>query len=376
MTIDEMEVGNLAKIDRTTRFPIIQSLRGFAALWVVLFHAAEGKQIDRLMAVLPEFLDDAIFRAGHFGVAVFFALSGFVIAHSLRDLPLSGRTYCRFVLRRAVRLDPPYWMAIALAVAFAYGSAVVKQEPNVFPSVTNVVAHVAYIQVILDMPVINTAFWTLTYEFQFYLFLAAMLTLAANGRAGWAREAAWGFMYLLALVSAAGGLWWVRQGVFLDLWPAFFIGTLCYRAVDDRLARVALVPLVLVIAAIHSPTMLVSAATALFLLAATIAGIAQRKSRFRFAQYLGTISYSLYLIHNPLIGATGFVVRRALGTSLAADLVALAAIILVCIAGATVFWWVIERPSLRLTHAISLRAPRAEFAAARYPADPAKAFEG
>ena len=353
-----MEGNDVAQIDRTTRFPIIQSLRGFAALWVVLFHAEEGKQIDRLMAALPHFVGDAVFRAGHFGVAVFFALSGFVIAHSLRDLPLNGRTFGRFVLRRAVRLDPPYWMAIALAIAFAYLSARVKHEPYAVPSLADLGAHMTYLQVILGMPVINTAFWTLTYEFQFYLFLAGILTLAAAGRSGTAQAVAWGFMYVLAFVGAVGGFGWVREGVFLDLWPAFFIGSLCYRAVDDRLARIALGPLVLAIAAVHNPTMLVSAATALFLLAATVTGIAQRRSRIPFAQHLGAISYSLYLTHNPLIGATGFAVRRVVGTSALADLVSLVVIVAACVVGASLFWWAIERPSLRLTHAISLSGAR------------------
>lgn len=355
----------VARIDGKTRFPIIQSLRGYAALWVVLFHAAEGKQIDRLMAALPQLVGDVVFRAGHFGVPVFFALSGFVIAHSLRDLPLSGRTFGRFVLRRAVRLDLPYWMAIALAVAFAYLSARVKHEAYAVPSLAEFGAHMTYLQVILGMPVINTAFWTLTYEFQFYLFLAGILTLAAADRsAGW-RTAAWGFMYLLALVGAVGGFAWVREGVFLDLWPAFFIGSLCYRAVDDRLARIALVPLVLAIAVVHNPTMLVSAGTALFLLATALTGIAERNSRIPFAQYLGAISYSLYLIHNPLIGATGFAVRRLVGTSALADLVALVVIVGACVVGASLFWWAIERPSLRLTHAISLSGARGKSSGAR-----------
>jgi peptidoglycan/LPS O-acetylase OafA/YrhL len=66
-----------------------------------------------------------LLRQGDSGMAVFFVPSGFVISHSATrgrvTLPFVGR----FMLRRSLRIEPPYWLAIALAICFAQLSALV-----------------------------------------------------------------------------------------------------------------------------------------------------------------------------------------------------------------------------------------------------------
>lgn len=346
----------MAPITRKTHFPLVQSLRGIASLWVVLFHAAEGHHIDRLLAALPVAVGDLVFRAGHFGVAIFFALSGFVIAHSLRDLPLSGRLYGRFILRRAIRLDPPYWASMLFVVAFGILSATVKHEPVVLPAAGTVLAHMVYLQTILGLPAISVVYWTLAYEFQFYLFFAGMLTLACSlrDRLPQAAKPVWVAMYGLALISAAGGFSWLWRGVFLDMWAAFFLGVLAYQGIETRAARFAGLLIAVPILYRVEPFLLMSAATALFLWLASVRGLAQRKAFFPGMQFLGLISYSLYLVHNPLTGAAGFLSHRLLAPSILSDVIVLAVIVAVSVAGAYAFWWLIERPAHRWTRKIKL----------------------
>ena len=72
---------------KPVRISYIQALRGLAALWVVFYHAREHT---------PSF--GWLFDSGHYGVAIFFALSGFVIMHSIanaEELSLSGRLASR-----------------------------------------------------------------------------------------------------------------------------------------------------------------------------------------------------------------------------------------------------------------------------------------
>ena len=87
----------------TQRFPFVDALRGFAALFVVLHHASQGSHVTGLMAHLPTWVPHVL-REGDVGVAVFFVLSGFVISHSVArsrvTLPFVGR----FMLRRSIRL--------------------------------------------------------------------------------------------------------------------------------------------------------------------------------------------------------------------------------------------------------------------------------
>ena len=61
------------------------------------------------------------FGFGFAGVDIFFVLSGYVIALSTETLRPCLATVGRFVLRRGTRLDPPYLVSIALAVAVLIG---------------------------------------------------------------------------------------------------------------------------------------------------------------------------------------------------------------------------------------------------------------
>ena len=110
------------------RLPFIDALRGIAALWVVIFHIGEGRQVASLQAALPSWLDLAVFKAGHFGVPIFFVLSGFVIALSIGTDRVTFGYTGRFALRRAIRLDLPYWASIAITLAFASVKAQLRPD--------------------------------------------------------------------------------------------------------------------------------------------------------------------------------------------------------------------------------------------------------
>lgn len=151
---------------RAIKFRFIQALRGIAAALVVLYHAAEGGHIPALMAVLPA-PAAALFHHGWIGVPIFFALSGFVIAYSVSGQAIGWGFFGRFILRRSVRLDPPYWVSIGLVVAIGALSAWVKAEAFDLPTPGQLLSHITYTQVLLGYPPINDVYWTLTYEVQF-----------------------------------------------------------------------------------------------------------------------------------------------------------------------------------------------------------------
>jgi peptidoglycan/LPS O-acetylase OafA/YrhL len=85
-------------------------LRGIAASGVLLYHLSvvSMMMLEAYRATSPFWLRH-LFGLGSQGVTLFFVLSGFVIAHSLRHDSLSLQSLARFILRRQVRLDPPYW---------------------------------------------------------------------------------------------------------------------------------------------------------------------------------------------------------------------------------------------------------------------------
>jgi peptidoglycan/LPS O-acetylase OafA/YrhL len=97
--------------DKPRRFVFVDALRGIAAMWVVVYHAFESKRLTNLEPLLPNWTAQLIHSA-YLAVTVFFVLSGFVIAHSVARRRVDAPYVGWFMLRRAVRLDPPYWASI------------------------------------------------------------------------------------------------------------------------------------------------------------------------------------------------------------------------------------------------------------------------
>ena len=329
------------------RFTLVHALRGLAALWVVLFHVAEAGHINGLRSQLPSWAD-VLFTAGHLGVAVFFALSGFVITHSVAGASITSSYIGRFALRRSIRLDPPYWASILFVVAVGYLSAQVKGEPFAFPSFPQTLAHLFYLQTLLGFPQINWVYWTLTYEIQFYLVLVLLIMAAQRFRVA---PPVIVLLPFLATMAFWLGLMTLPTGLFVNLWHAFLAGVLAYWGKTSRLALYAFIGVcVLSLALSPDDFTILSIGTAILLHVAFRTGYIYRGLDWRWVQFLGTVSYSLYLIHNPIVGGVSFLTARWIGS----DLVTLVLSVAASILAAAAFWYLLERPSLALAHRIRM----------------------
>jgi len=209
-------------------FGLVQALRGIAAFWVALFHASAGGHLDHLHSRLP-WLGRQIIDLGDNGVAIFFALSGFVIAHSIRGDRITPAYVGRFALRRSIRLDPALWASILLVLAFAPLSAWVKGDTLDLPSTGQVLANMTYTQLFLGYPSINPVYWTLCYEVQFYLILVCCVMAAQ-------RFGAWPYLAAFAVAFLFGGglVPSPLTGLFVDLWHGFFLGALAYWSYERK----------------------------------------------------------------------------------------------------------------------------------------------
>jgi len=91
--------------------PVLDGLRGFAVLYVLLYHF-----VSWFHGTLPGDMVSLVFRMGWSGVDLFFVLSGFLITgilHKLRDEPDYFR---QFYVRRILRIFPVYYLLVALCV--------------------------------------------------------------------------------------------------------------------------------------------------------------------------------------------------------------------------------------------------------------------
>lgn len=323
----------------TQRFTLIDALRGIAAMSVVLFHAVEGHHVDSTPAWLR-----SIIGHGHLGVAIFFVLSGFVIAYSLRDKEMTYAGVGRFMLRRSIRLDPPYWLAIGFAIAFSAlaGTYVRDRAPETFTA-AQVIAHVFYVQEILGYKNIVWAFWTLAYEVQFYLVFALILAARLRG--------------LLVAAFIVSLLWPLSlapeiRGLFVNLWYGFLLGVGCYYTIQTPRLLLPFSAYILILLAggiiAQDAHAIACVLTAILILSF---GLADRLNVLNFwpLQKLGLISYSLYLFHDKITGATFRVGYMLTGRTPATEWLWWAVSIAASIAAATIVYILVERPSIKLS---------------------------
>lgn len=325
---------------------------------VVLFHAAAGGHLNRLLGVMPDWFGAAIMH-GDLGVAIFFALSGFVIAHSLGKRKMDLGEFGRFTLRRSLRLDPPYWAALVTVMVYSTLSSLLLpgREPVGY-SVPQVIAHVVYLQDLLGYPPIGGVFWTLCLEIQFYLIYALLLFLP--GRSGLWFWAACAFSALWPLNLGPA----VSPGVFLPLWHAFLIGAAAYWGWRQASARI---PFILFAAALlyaawpqSNNFTMTATLTAILLFGLGLSDRLSTSLNWRWLQFLGLISYSLYLTHNIATGAVFRIGVMLGGASATTELFWWIASVSASIVLAFAFWRIIERPSQQLSKKGLLRRKPAD----------------
>ena len=355
-------------------FSTPDGLRGWAALWVTLFHVEVSGKVDAALDQVPAPVRSLVVSRGALGVSVFFVLSGFVMSHSLRrnfERPVDGRA---FAARRVLRITPPYYAAIVVAVAFAVLASRVEGRPfsvggtggEAPLTLGRALAHLLYLQEILGFENINDVFWTLSLEMQFYALFALLVWVvwwvASRTTVGTAMAAVVGPVAVVSLLWPLGLV--VHDGrahVFWPLWFLFLLGALTYWTWQRRMPPIALLGYFTALAVgiatgPYAAVTISGLVTAAILLAASGWGRLDRWLADPVSQFLGRISYSLYLVHTPVLGATLAILMTGDRASSAGwAWLGLAVGLATSILAATAFHLVVERPSMRWARAVGRR---------------------
>lgn len=364
----------------------LDGIRGLAALYVVLHHIWLGTYARDTTSSPCSICLDAPWwtqwlRWGHLAVVVFIVVSGFSLALApLKNGFKFPGGFVDYIHRRAVRIVPPYWVALFLsclvAVYFtgAYTGVVVDARA--------VLAHLFLVNNVIDSAKPNGVFWSIAVEWQIY-FLFPLLLLACRWLS--IRAMLIGTVAVVVLVYALatqheriasllglapGSLAVLAKLLYLrpHFLALFAFGVaaahvhvrhadgpqLPWATLGTLLTTVTLALLWLVPTATFERDFfwidLLTGMTA----AAVLAGFAQRRSALSnllsgsVPGWLGQSSYSLYLIHAPILEIIllGVLSHLTLGAD-ARFLLALALITPVCVLAARGFWRVCELPFMR-----------------------------
>ena len=277
---------------KAERLEAIDCLRGIASLGIVFLHLVGF--IPYMEIPVGPIGAAAVYVSsfGRLGVPVFFVLSGYVIAMTGSRYDFTPNVAGRFLLRRMVRIAPPYWVAVLLHVAiFAAGKSVGRFQTYTI-DFGQVLAHFLYVQEVLGYPEFSAAYWTLCLEVQFYVvFAASAVALRLVPKFG----VAW-FALLVVSSMLIEGFDMVPRQWFPRLWYQFGVGVLAFYASRERSALLVLVVLLLAMLGLGvyrgQPDGVAVALTAALLV------VNRRLGTFPgVLLYLGQISYSLYLVH-------------------------------------------------------------------------------
>lgn len=355
---------------QSNRFRTIDGLRGIAALGVVFYHLSIPIQSE-LMELAPG-VTQFVFRNGNLGVFLFFVISGFVISLSVGNNRVSVGYAGNFILRRSIRLDPTYWAAIAFALLLVLAKNVVLDQSQPLPSGTTVLAHMVYLQEILSVePIISVVYWTLCLELQFYLYFIFTAWLSqrfCNGMRAYIVQISLAILTgLLSLLTEFGFLEMPIPGLFVSTWHYFLLGVLVSNVVRGLPYAVTILAVWLAVEVsfqFFGTVTLFPLTGVLFCVLILVLYQSNKLDTYLcqpIMQYLGRLSYTLYLVH-PDVGwkAIEFV-KMSMGGVISPwqSLGLLMFGIAVSIVVAHAFHVLFERPSLRLCN--KLKRPAAEF---------------
>ncbi len=341
----------------------IQVLRASAALIIVFHHFALYAPLNEWAAPLIGDLLDWLANYAR-ATQVFFVVGGYVAARTLSRREWTFGACLRFGLARYCRLGLPMLAVLLMVIPiYAFARGWVSDEVIGAPvDLAQFLAHLFLLQDILGYEPLSAGLWFVCINFQ--LSMGFVLGLAAQRR--WAP----GGEGLFASLSWGGSLcslFYFNLDPAWDDWaiyflPYFFLGVLVYRAVHlGRRGELLLFQALLVLALMASWRwrLVIAMLFAMVLFVAERSGLGQRWPRNAWLASLGEISFSLFLVHFPVLVLVGALWARLGWDSPEAALLGLLCAFIGSLVSAAVFHRWVEKPAAEFSRFVR-HSPDAE----------------
>ena len=369
----------------------LDALRALAVAFVLISHAE--LPIRPLINKIPN---------GHIGVNLFFVLSGFLITSILlyqrqraeSEGTTKGVAVRNFYIRRVLRIFPAYYLTIALILVASKFIATGFKRPELLYSLTYTMNF--YISAIQKWPRVTLHFWSLAVEEQFYLFwpfvvlfirrsfllpiFLGFICIGITFQLFYMHNIEYGYLLTYTCFDALG------MGALLAWIMIYQPDKLPLLLKISSWLAVPCVAVVLAAAFMDGliyPIRTFVSIPALWLVAFVMLHEGKAQHSFlmricnnRVLQFLGRISYGLYLYHVPVfVLLTQWLTPRLIrsfGQSTLLSYAVAVACIFATVLLSWISWMVIEKPILRFkrffTYSQKKQGSRAQAAVSKVPA--------
>lgn len=344
----------------TTRNPWIDQIKGIACLLIVIHHLAfYGPMTD----VLEPFLNRTVswFRDyARMAVQIFLVLGGYLSAAALAPNGYARHSAVAGVLvKRFVRLVVPYVVAVMVTVAitegvrfwgFSHGSM------SATPTLLQFLAHIFLLHGILGLESLSAGAWYVAIDFQLFALVVLGFGLGRRLQGPLPSSPAGITLPQIGVVLLTlGSLWFWNLESDFDVWAIYFfgaygLGMMAWWATHDgsadarrgwHLVMIALVVIALVVDWRDRIALAGITALSLVWFQALRWPSVTRWLLFKPLQYLGQISYSVFLVHFGISLLVNAVVFTFWPNAVSANAIGvLFAIMLSVAGGALLYRWV------------------------------------
>lgn len=324
----------------------LQVGRGIAALLVVLHHATLSGDVFYGNDAFNGFWD-----FGHIGVDFFFVLSGFIIywAHSGDSAGID--TAALYIKKRLIRIYPPF-IIISVILLFSYTMLPGLSESN---RVIGIVTSLLLIPTPPLEPALSVS-WTLMHEMLFYAFF---LIIFINRKMLHVFFVTWGVVIIVLNLSM------VHDGILMNflMHPhnlQFLFGVVAAVLVKNEKQNILFMVVGLAMLAAYlvghqfhayeNASVLILKTYLGIGFMFIVIGLCSVESRVRYPDvliFLGAASYSVYLIHNPVISVANRIAQKIYQQNLFNPEVFFVFTATLGLMSGIIYYLVWEKPSLR-----------------------------
>ena len=360
--------------EATDHLGFLDGLRGLAALFIVCHHSyALVELTGGSMPRNAQFL-----RYGHFIVSLFIMLSGYCLAMPLFSHGGLRGGWQGFLKRRARRILPPYYAAVgvSLIISLLAGSKIIPMTGYIAVTWQGLLSHLLLVNnvwgnashTVFGDPTLSGVFWSTAVEWQISLVFPLLVWLWKRASPAVVVSLVGGIAY--GIQHFCAGTVWVGLSApyyllfalgmlaatvvysprFAEWRPKLPWSTLCAASFAGFCWISVTLGFSALIGMMDKADLMFAPFGFLLLVAASRMGKLNRALSWKPLTLLGGFSYSLYLIHEPVLKVLfgSFVERRVDGLGGAAALwITLIAAGPLVVAACRVFYHFFEAPLLR-----------------------------